>query len=93
MVNIDSATISEVFKSVGGQITGITQNILKYLETKGIFASTTTARIISMIITLIIFYLSVVFLQQVKPIIKYLIIAGLIFIAISIGFTFFDGVG
>lgn len=73
---------------VGDYVAGLTQKVINFLDSKGIFTSSLTAKLITILIILSGIFVVIKFLNALSKPMKYVIIAILAFLIFSILFTF-----
>ena len=81
--------VTSFFSSVGNWVSSGVAIAVNYLTSLGIELSTTTAKIITLLFTLVLLYLFIKVIDVVKKPLKITIFALLIFLIISIGISLF----
>lgn len=80
-------TILDTMKSIGESVSSISNKILSQVPV-GFLTSTTTAKIFSVLIFLLVIYLILSFASSMRKPVKYLIVFALILLTISVVMTF-----
>jgi hypothetical protein len=80
--------IQTILTTTGNYISQATQWCIVKLGTLGVQTTPTTAKVISILIFGIGIFLSIKLMEKAKPLIKYGLVLLLLFLLVSVGFSF-----
>ena len=80
--------LQDILRVIGDKIAEISSGLIKKISEFGVNINEIQAKIISLLVILVIVFIVIKFVELPKKVIKYLIIALLIVLALSIIFSF-----
>ena len=80
--------LNKISDYIGEKVSGVTQKTLEFMVERGIFTSPTTSKIITILIVLVLSYLTIHFAKGLQKPIKWGIIITAIVLILSVLFSF-----